>query len=73
LVLPYETLARLQGFFEWAYILLYTLADALRVLLRYVVSTPAGIACIGAAIIAVPISLIGTRLVAKRLAANRTG
>jgi hypothetical protein len=30
-------------------------------------------ACIGAAIIAVPISLIGTRLLAKRVVARRAG
>jgi hypothetical protein len=73
LILPYEVLARLAGFFEWAYILLYTLADASRVLLRHFVATPTGMACIGAAIIAVPISLIGTRLLAKRVVARRAG
>jgi predicted anti-sigma-YlaC factor YlaD len=72
LVLPYQTLVRLEELFQWAYILLSTLVDAARVLLRHFVATPAGIACIGVAIVAVPLSLIGTRLVAKRLVTSRT-
>lgn len=72
LVLPYETLVRLKGLLEWAYILLYTLVDTSRVLLRHFVATPTGMTCVGVAIIAVPIALIATRIAAKRVVASRT-
>jgi hypothetical protein len=47
LILPYPIIAQAQGFWNWTSMVLSALTDAAWVLVRYGVTRPAGLACLG--------------------------
>jgi membrane glycosyltransferase len=72
LVLPYEIVVYLQGLFDWIAIVLTTLADAARLLIRHSITQPVGVAFIGSAVAMGLLTLIWTRLLMGRLATQKT-
>ena len=47
LILPYQVIAYVQGLWNWTSMVLSALSDAAWVLIRYGVTKPAGLACLG--------------------------
>ena len=68
LILPYEVVAYVQGLLNWVGIVGRALADAAWVLIRYAVTKPAGLACLGSVAAAGVLVAIWMRLLLGRTA-----
>ena len=70
LILPYRLVAYLQSLLNWTSIALSALADAAWVLIRYAVTKPAGLACLGSLVAAGLLTMTGMRFVLGRNTAH---
>jgi hypothetical protein len=72
ILLPYQIVAYVQGLFNWTYVVLNALLDAVGVLIRHFITTPAGLACIGSLVVAGALIVVWTRFLIHRMNTQST-